>query len=585
MMKTNMRKTMLHYLLKVKYYVLIGTILMPLSIYFKIQAPVIVGKILNELLKEGVGIVNYPEFLKYIKLYLIYRTMFAILKYLSELILSYGANKSVIYIQNDLFKKVLRFPVSYFDKEPAGKISSRVGNDPSQIKDFFETSITNIIVPSITILAILYKVVLLEPKLLIPLILPMPLLTIGNYIYAKVMRDSSFKLREYVSEINSTFNETIGTIDVIRTFNGGPKKEKEFEKVNENAFEQEKRISLLAAYLGFNFSKAMKNLTLSLVIIYFGIGTLQGKSFANVGMIYIFIDYTTQFFDNINNTMMSIGIFQRSMAAAEHAFNMFEVDLPLEDLSDNGINLKGDVEFKDVDFSYVEGEQVLHSLSVKVGEGQSVGIVGRTGAGKSSLMNLLFRFYDPDRGEITIGGNDICKMSLRDLRKNMSIVIQDPFLFMGTIETNVSLNTPGIDEKMVEDALIKVGASDFVSKLENGIKTTVTEKGMTYSLGERQLISFARALVHNPKILVLDEATASIDSETESLIQHAIKTIQEGRTTFIIAHRLSTIMNCDKIIVLDKGRIVEEGTHEELLKLNGIYNEMWLKSLEEKNVG
>lgn len=584
-MKTNMKKTMIHYLMKVKYYILIGTILMPLSIYFKIQAPIVVGKILNELLKEGVGIVNYPEFWKDVKLFLYYLLLFAVLKFASELILAYGANKSVVYIQNDLFKKVLRFPVSYFDKEPAGRISSRVGNDPAQLKEFFETSISYIIVPFLTILAILYKIVILEPRLLIPLILPMPILAIGNYIYAKIMRDASFKVRQYVSEINSTFNETIGTIDVIRSFNGKDKKKKEFDNLNANAFKEDRRLSLLAAYLGFNFSDTMKNLTLSLVIIYFGIGTLRGEDFANVGMIYIFINYTTQFFDNINNTMMSIGGFQRSMAAAEHAFNMFEVDLPLEDLSDNGINLKGDVEFKDVDFSYVEGEQVLHSLSVKVGEGQSVGIVGRTGAGKSSLMNLLFRFYDPDRGEITIGGNDICKMSLRDLRKNMSIVIQDPFLFMGTIETNVSLNTPGIDEKMVEDALIKVGASDFVSKLENGIKTTVTEKGMTYSLGERQLISFARALVHNPKILVLDEATASIDSETESLIQHAIKTIQEGRTTFIIAHRLSTIMNCDKIIVLDKGRIVEEGTHEELLKLNGIYNEMWLKSLEEKNVG
>ena len=581
-MKTNMKKTMLHYLMKVKYYILIGTILMPLSIYFKIQSPIVVGRILNELLKEGVGIVNYPEFWKDVKLFLYYLLLFSVLKFASELILAYGANKSIVYIQNDLFKKVLRFPVSYFDKEPAGKISSRVGNDPAQIKDFFETAISFIIVPSLTILAILYKIVVLEPRLLIPLILPMPILAIGNYIYAKIMRDASFKVRQYVSEINSTFNETIGTIDVIRSFNGKDKKKKEFDNLNESAFKEDRRLSMLAAYLGFNFSETMKNLTLSLVIIYFGIGTLRGEDFANVGMIYIFINYTTQFFDNINNTMMSIGTFQRSMAAAEHAFNMFNVDLPLEDLTDNGINLAGDVEFKNVDFSYVEGEQVLHNLSVKVGEGQSVGIVGRTGAGKSSLMNLLFRFYDPDRGEITIGGNDICKMSLRDLRKNMSIVIQDPFLFMGTIETNVSLNTPGIDANMVEDALIKVGASDFVSKLENGIKTTVTEKGMTYSLGERQLISFARALVHNPKILVLDEATASIDSETESLIQNAIKTIQEGRTTFIIAHRLSTIMNCDKIIVLDKGRIVEEGTHEELLKLNGIYNEMWLKSLEEK---
>ena len=584
-MKTNMKMTMIHYLMKVKYYILIGTILMPISIYFKIQSPIVVGRILNELLKEGVGIVNYPEFWKDVKLFLYYLLLFAVLKFASELILAYGANKSVVYIQNDLFKKVLRFPVSYFDKEPAGRISSRVGNDPAQIKDFFETAISYIIVPSLTILAILYKIVILEPRLLLPLILPMPILTIGNYIYAKIMRDASFKVRQFVSEINSTFNETIGTIDVIRSFNGKDKKKKEFDNLNESAFKEDRRLSMLNAYLGFNFSKAMKNLTLSLVIIYFGIGTLRGEDFANVGMIYIFINYTTQFFDNINNTMMSIGTFQRSMASAEHAFNMFDVDLPLEDLTDNGINLKGDVEFKDVDFSYVEGEQVLHRLSVKVGEGQSVGIVGRTGAGKSSLMNLLFRFYNPDRGEITIDGKDICKMSLRDLRKNMSIVIQDPFLFMGTIESNVSLHTPGIDEKMVEDALIKVGASDFVSKLENGVKTTVTEKGMTYSLGERQLISFARALVHNPKILVLDEATASIDSETESLIQHAIKTIQEGRTTFIIAHRLSTIMNCDKIIVLDKGRIVEEGTHEELLKLNGIYNEMWLKSLEEKKVG
>lgn len=581
-MKTNMKKTMLHYLMKVKYYILIGTILMPLSIYFKIQSPIIVGRILNELLKEGVGIVNYPEFWKDVKLFLYYLLLFAVLKFASELILAYGANKSVVYIQNDLFKKVLRFPVSYFDKEPAGRISSRVGNDPAQIKDFFETAISYIIVPSLTILAILYKIVVLEPRLLIPLILPMPILAIGNYIYAKIMRDASFKVRQYVSEINSTFNETIGTIDVIRSFNGKDKKKKEFDNLSESAFKEDRRLSMLAAYLGFNFSETMKNLTLSLVIIYFGVGTLRGEDFANIGMIYIFINYTTQFFDNINNTMMSIGIFQRSMASAEHAFNMFNVDLPLDDLTDNGINLKGDVEFKDVDFSYVEGEQVLHSLSVKVGEGQSVGIVGRTGAGKSSLMNLLFRFYDPDRGEITIGGENICEMSLRDLRKDMSIVIQDPFLFMGTIESNVSLNTPGIDKEMVKDALIKVGAGDFVSKLENGVDTVVTEKGMTYSLGERQLISFARALVHNPKILVLDEATASIDSETESLIQHAIKTIQQGRTTFIIAHRLSTIMNCDKIIVLDKGRIVEEGTHDELLELHGIYNEMWLKSLEEK---
>lgn len=580
--KNKMKKRLFQYAKKVKFYLLAGIIMIPIAVYFQLKAPLYVAHIINNLLKDGVGITNYSEFLENFIKYGAFVALSAVINYSGNIFLSYGSNKTVLNIQNDIFEMVQRFPISYFDSMAAGKISSRVANDPSQIKELFQTVLSRFFLSFVTIAGIVIATIKIEPSLLIFFAIPVPILYLSSKHYARVMADANGKLRRFVADINAMFNETIITMDVIRAFNAEKKRKSEFDELNTGAFKEDQRLTRLYSYCGFNLMNAVQNLTIFIIIFYFGLKVVNGKSDSTVGMIFVFVNYATTFFNNLSNSMMDLGTLQRSFAAAEHAFELLDIDLKLDDLNSKGIVVDGDVEFNHVNFSYVDGEKVISDLTFKIKEGSSVGIVGRTGAGKSSLMNLLFRFYSPDSGKILIGDKDINKIPIVDLRRDMSIVIQDPFLFMGTIESNVSLNKPSISTEDVEDALKKVGAERLINKLENGVKTKVSEQGMTYSLGERQLISFARALVHDPKILVLDEATANIDSETEKLIQNGINTIKEGRTTFIIAHRLSTIMNCDTIIVLDKGEIKEMGRHEELLLNRGIYYDMWTKSNNNK---
>jgi len=294
----------------------------------------------------------------------------------------------------------------------------------------------------------------------------------------------------------------------------------------------------------------------------------------SAGTLYAFVDYLTKLFNPITNIVNQFSQLERSLIAGKRVFEV--LDTAGEPVSEKSLpRYKGNVLFEDVSFAYKDNEYVLKNLSFEAHQGETIALVGHTGSGKSSIMNLLFRFYDPSKGKITIDGIDITSVPRQTMREHMGIVLQDPYLFTGTIASNVSLNNPNISPEKIEASLNAVGGERVLANLPNGYDEPVIEKGSTLSSGQRQLISFARALAFDPAILILDEATSNIDTETEEIIQHAMDVLKKGRTTFIIAHRLSTIKNADRILVLDRGKIVENGTHDELLAVGGIYEKMY----------
>jgi len=311
------------------------------------------------------------------------------------------------------------------------------------------------------------------------------------------------------------------------------------------------------------------------VIWYFGAERLTGpEAIVSLGVLYAFVDYLNRLFDPIVNIVNQLPNLETALVSAERVFVL--LDEPGEDVSDERIpRYRGDVEFRDVWFSYKEGEPVLKGVSFTAKQGQTVALVGHTGSGKSSIISLLFRFYDPDRGNITIDGVDTRNIPRQALRAHMGIVLQDPFLFTGTVESNITMGDPRISRETAAKALAEVGGDRVLKHLPRGIDKPVLEKGSTLSAGQRQLISFARALAFDPAILILDEATSNIDTETEAIIQEALEVVKKGRTTFIVAHRLSTIRNADLILVLDRGAIVERGNHESLMELRGKYYQMY----------
>jgi ATP-binding cassette subfamily B protein/ATP-binding cassette subfamily B tetracycline resistance protein len=309
-------------------------------------------------------------------------------------------------------------------------------------------------------------------------------------------------------------------------------------------------------------------------MVYFSTQYINGVLGISVGMLYLFGDYVTRIYEPIKGTIQQMAFVQQAIAAGDRVFEMMDYEAE-ENAEDEMEMTEGRVTFEHVGFGYTPEKKVLKDIHFTAEPGQTVALVGHTGSGKSSIMNLLFRFYDPQEGAIKIDGQNTKLHSRQSVRENMGIVLQDPFLFTGTIESNITMNNPKITREIALKALKDVGGEDLLEKFEKGIEEPVVEKGSTLSSGQRQLISFARALAFNPKILILDEATSSVDTETEDIIQHAMDVLKEGRTTFIIAHRLSTIQHADQILVLDKGEIVERGNHEELLAQQGIYSEMY----------
>lgn len=515
-----------------------------------------------------------PHILLLVGFYIGLLAISAVFQYGERYLLQISANRVIQTLRLDVYAHIQRLPINYFDNLPAGKVVSRVTNDTEAVRDLFVTVLANFFSGFVYITGIYVALFLLNPGLAALSLLLLPLFALWFVVYRKFANKYNKIIRSRLSDINAMINESIQGMPIIRIFRRQKETTREFEDLNQDYFKYQNKMLSLNALTGHNLTDVLRNLSLVLALWYFGGASLTAGTAISLGVVYAYVDYLGRLFQPVTGMANQLANLEQSLVSAERVFKL--MDEPGEPVSHERMpRYRGDVVFKNVSFAYKADEYVLKQISFEAKQGETVALVGHTGSGKSSIMNLLFRFYDPQKGEILIDGMPIRDIPKQMLRQHMGIVLQDPFLFTGTVASNVSLGNPSISREQVEKALRDVGAERVLAHLPNGYDEPVLEKGSTLSAGQRQIISFARALAFDPAILILDEATASIDTETEAVIQEALEVLKQGRTTFIIAHRLSTIRNADQILVLHHGEIVERGTHESLMQQKGRYYRMY----------
>lgn len=506
--------------------------------------------------------------------YLVLILISSFFHYYQSLWLQTSANQIIKRMREDVFAKVHELPIQYFDSQPTGKIVARITNDTEAIRELYVRVLATFFTSIIYMIGIFVALFLLDVRLAWATLILVPVLILWMIFYRKFAGKYNRVIREKISEINGRINENIQGMPVVQAFGRQKEVSEDFETLNQEHFKYNKKLLTLNAMTSFNLLNLLRNIAFVALIWYFGGGSLGVGMVFSLGVVYAFVDYLNRLFEPANGIVNQLAQLEEARIAGERVFTLMD-EPGTALLEGHRPRFHGDVEFNDVSFAYKEDEYVLENISFSAKRGETFAFVGHTGSGKSSIMNILFRFYDHQKGSIKVDGVNIHSMTKQELREHMAIVLQDPFLFTGTIATNVSMNDPSISREQILEALKKVGADDLLSSLQNGVDEEVKEKGSTLSAGQRQLISFARALVFNPPILILDEATANIDTETEELIQQALEVVKEGRTTFVIAHRLSTIRQADRIFVLNKGNIVEQGNHDSLMDQQGKYYHMY----------
>ena len=551
----------------------IGFILTVLTVGLDLAGPYIISRMLDGEIVAGLGIRDSRTFLVMIGLYSASLILSLFSRYGGNVFNQTAANRIAMIMQRDIFSHVQRLPVSYFDTLAAGSVVSRVTNDTKAVRIFFTTVLSRLLMAGVFALGILAGLLSLDWRLFLIASVSFPILFFLFRDFQRKSLDYSRKYRQGISRLNASMNENIQGMEVIQAFNRERDMYENYSQINNTVFRNGLGMTRLHAYSGWNATDALNYSMFALALLYFGFSNIQGKMLVPIGHLYLFIDYMIRFFGQMNQAMQHLGNLERARGAADHIFEL--LDRPRVQEGGQTLEaLEGDVAFQEVTFAYKAEDYVLSQVSFSVPRGQTAAFVGQTGAGKSTIMNLLFSFYEPNQGKILIDGLDLAGLDKRSVRQHMAIVTQEPFLFTGSIETNITLDRPGLGPEDARSALIEVGGGAFLARLSEGVKTQVRERGNEFSAGERQLISFARALAQNPRVLILDEATSHIDSETEDIIQKGIRRLSRGRTTLIIAHRLSTIRHASRIYVLDQGRIVEEGSHADLLEAGGIFADM-----------
>ncbi len=567
---TNVFKRLMEYAKPYWYWMLIASILVLTLTGLDLYRPVLEGAVIDEFITGK----NFDVVISIAVKYIILVILFYIANFTQAMILQYMGQNIIYNIRQELYTHVHSLSLRFFDITPIGKIVTRITNDVESLNEMYSNILIKLFSNSIKILGLIIVMFYYNVRLAIFSLSLLPLVIVLTVIFRKVSRATYRVARTKLTTLNTYLSEHISGMKFIQIFAREKEKYKEFETKSYELYRANFReIMVFAIFRPIIYFISVASLA---IILDIGSVSILGEVIT-IGTLYIFITYINAFFHPIQELAEQLGTLQSALASAEKIFTILDEDPLIKNYvqSDETLDIEGKIEFDHVWFAYEEDNWILKDVSFTIEPGMSAAFVGATGAGKSSILNLIGRYYDIQKGSIKIDGKDIKDINTDDLRRAIGQVQQDVFIFTGDINTNIKLLDDSITDEEIKKAAEYVNADTFIENLPNKYNEPVMERGATLSSGERQLISFARTLAYNPSILVLDEATANIDTETESLIQNALVKLMEGRTTIMVAHRLSTIQHADKIFVMHKGEIVEAGTHQYLLSLDGMYKKLY----------
>lgn len=500
----------------------------------------------------------------------------AVTSYWNVYLFQYLAFKVIQQLRIDAFEQIGQLGMEYFDKEPGGSVVSRLTNDTEAIVEMFIGVFSSVLMAIFMVISSYIMMFILNLKLALMALVFVPIIILVLALYRKYSAIYFSQARQRLSDLNAKLAESIEGMRIIQVFNQEKRLQKEFKEINDEHYAFNLKTVKIDGLLLRPAISMISIFAVIMILSYFGVLSFSGG--VTAGVVFAFVQYMERFFEPINQVSQNLNVLQQALVSASRVFKLIDNDMlePQQDAQPDHRITEGKVEFKNVTFSYDGKNDVLKNITFTANPGETVALVGHTGSGKSSIINLFMRFYEFNQGEINIDGHSIKSIPKSELKGHIGLVLQDAFIFYGTITSNIKLYHPTMTFDKVREAAEFVSADQFINKLPDKYNHHVIEKGSAFSSGERQLLAFARTIASDPKILILDEATANIDSETETQIQNSLEKMRKGRTTLAIAHRLSTIQDADQILVLNQGEIVERGTHDELIKLKGIYHKMYV---------